>query len=523
MSDSTQLLTAERGSEAGAYRPLSAAAVAGFALGVTYAVVVVVLGAVALMTHKPLFLPAWTFLLPVAAVALGWVGRVQVRRSEGTRSGAGLAEWGVRLGLVVGLGYLAFYVGSYMRVVRVEAQGFTRAWLEDIRSGDQTRLYQAFKDIQDPAKRQGDDPSNPAMMKARYGTRGPKTGKSLLQIFEEHNFVRALREGGAECTFECLGVREWDYSQGGYKVGQTYLITAPEGQFEAQIDLLGTEGKEFKGRQWRVVWSDRFEFKPLWLTDMGATLEAWRENVPQFAGLWLRARGDATSAAAYLGTLDPPERHRAVGRLTLAALANLGAGPQGLTPAASAARLLPLSEADAVQDVFLPGRRALAKGGIVVADPKEFEASDDVRDEIIRLVKDNFQNPQVCGISLSSAPYLYVADRDQGRVRAKAEVSFGLRPGASVTAMTPRYTGGGYLTLESAPGPWEPSRPPDWRVVSLRLTHGSRPMTPGEMQDMARGGRRLIHGTPEEVQQQMHDQMQQHMQEEMKFQRQGRP
>jgi hypothetical protein len=521
MSDSTQVLSPEHGSDAGAYRPLSPPAVAGFALGATYAAVVVVLGAVALLKRSPLFLPAWTFLVPVAAVALGWVGRVQVRRSEGTRSGSALADWGIRLGLVVGLGYTAFYIGIYLAVVRIEAQGFTRQWLGNIRSGEQVSLYTAFKNIQDPAKRQADDPSNPVMMKVRYGMRGRNGSKSVLQQFEENDFVRALRDGGAECTFECLGVREWDFSAGGYKVGQTYRITTPEGRFEAQIDVLGTEGKEFKGRQWRVVWSDRADLvKPLHLTDLGQALRAWQENAPEFVGRWLVGRADPSSLATYLATLGSPERERAVGRLALAAVANLGTGPEGLAPPALAVRLLPLSDSKAAQDVFLPGHRDFAAARLIRADRPEFQAPEDIRDEVIKLVTENFHNPEVCGIRPMGVPYIYVSDRERGRVRVNVDVDIGLRPGASALAMTPKYTCGGYVTIESGPGPLRPDRAPDWRVVGLRLTHAMPKLSGQEMQDMSRGGmNRMFRGTPQEVQ----DQMRQEMQERMRqgLQREG--
>ena len=40
---------------------------------------------------------------------LGWL---QVQRSEGTRAGAALAVWGIRLCVVLGLGYWAYYAAT---------------------------------------------------------------------------------------------------------------------------------------------------------------------------------------------------------------------------------------------------------------------------------------------------------------------------------------------------------------------------------------------------------------------------
>src|SRR5437764_514906 len=87
------------------YRPLSIWAIAGFAVAVLYAVLVVVGGLAGLILGSPLLLGTWGFLLPIVSAAIAFVGRRQVAHSEGTRAGLKLAVWGWWLSVLFGLSY----------------------------------------------------------------------------------------------------------------------------------------------------------------------------------------------------------------------------------------------------------------------------------------------------------------------------------------------------------------------------------------------------------------------------------
>src|SRR5207248_7146645 len=99
-----------------------------------YALVVSVLSAVALSSGDPLPLGMPSLIVPATSAVLALLARRQVRRSEGTRSGAGLANWGWRLSLGFGLAYAAFYVGTYL-AVSYQAESFAQRFLEEIRDG----------------------------------------------------------------------------------------------------------------------------------------------------------------------------------------------------------------------------------------------------------------------------------------------------------------------------------------------------------------------------------------------------
>src|ERR1700722_1633388 len=96
------------------YQPISGWAIAGFVTGCCFALFIVVSAAVAFYQGAPLFYADLIMVVPIAGVALSLYAQRHVQESEGTRAGADLARWGVRLSLVVGLIYFTIhYVTRY--------------------------------------------------------------------------------------------------------------------------------------------------------------------------------------------------------------------------------------------------------------------------------------------------------------------------------------------------------------------------------------------------------------------------
>src|SRR5262245_13536477 len=91
------------------YKPLSGLALAGFAAGALFALLVLASTAVGLVKGVPFFFPLWTLLLAAAGVVLSLLGQGQIKNSEGTRAGLGLARAGLWLSVFAGLGYFAYY------------------------------------------------------------------------------------------------------------------------------------------------------------------------------------------------------------------------------------------------------------------------------------------------------------------------------------------------------------------------------------------------------------------------------
>src|SRR5262249_11601255 len=136
MADQKSLLTPERLAEPDVYRPLSGLAVSAFFIAVGYALLMGVFAVVALTTGNPLFLALWTLLFPIVGAALAYAGRYQIQRSEGIRSGMALTNWAWWLCILFGVGYVAYYVGTFV-AVSWQGKGFTKPLVQKM-GGRQT-------------------------------------------------------------------------------------------------------------------------------------------------------------------------------------------------------------------------------------------------------------------------------------------------------------------------------------------------------------------------------------------------
>src|SRR5262249_34593888 len=251
MADQKSLLTPERLAEPDVYRPLSGLAVAAFFIAVGYALLMGVFAVVALTTGNPLFLALWTLLFPIVGAALAYAGRYQIQRSEGIRSGMALTNWAWWLCILFGVGYVAYYVGTFV-AVSGQAKDFTHRWFQKLRDSkdNPAKLNEAFLDGIEPARRKYDRPNDADYMYQRYGISVGRR-KGPLITFQEMDLVRVIQEAGVDAEVTSLGVKGWDYDKGGFQVTQTYRITTPEGVFVFDIAAHGSESKEIEGRQWQ--------------------------------------------------------------------------------------------------------------------------------------------------------------------------------------------------------------------------------------------------------------------------------
>src|SRR5437879_1991684 len=112
----TPTLASERPGEPLVYRPLSLPAVAGFGLACLYALVVVIGTAAALIGGAPALLPSPFFPVVLLAAVLSLLALWQIRNSEGTRAGAALAQWGLWISILAGLGYGAYRLAASLAV-----------------------------------------------------------------------------------------------------------------------------------------------------------------------------------------------------------------------------------------------------------------------------------------------------------------------------------------------------------------------------------------------------------------------
>jgi hypothetical protein len=455
------------------YRPLSKLAFAAIFVAGSYSVLVVVFAAVAVATGWPLFLNLWNLIFPVTGVVLAYAGRQHIRNSEGILSGLALTTWAWWLSILFGLGYGAYYFGTYT-AVSWQAEDYLTRWFDRIRAG---KINEAFLDTQEPAKRKFDNPSDSDFMYQRYGMNiGQRKG--FLSVFQDLELVRLLQNAGPDVEVKLLGVKNWEFDKGGYQVTETYRITTPEGDFNSSLLVKSSESKEIEGRQWQVdLQTLHFAERPR-LSPLGQALDRWRQQSRRFAADWLIKRSHGDLLGAFLDTRPLSERTSLQrGFLDRTALAGLRAGVSiaGAGVDFALLEMYALFRADGQVRcaLYLPGYWDYCTGQLVRADG--FVSVKSVRTDIVRNVKRYFQDPAHLVLQRvgEGRGRFVILNKDQGPVQFFHDVPLAVHLKGSSAA--PDFHCEAALIVESDPGPLSVDRYPNWRIVGLELIRGGKP------------------------------------------------
>jgi hypothetical protein len=457
------------------YRPLSLLALAGFVVAVLYALAVVVGGVVALLIRIPWLMPGWTFLIPVAALIVCWLARARIRNAEGTLGGQAFTVWGLRLSVVVGLLYAAYFSLAFF-AIWLQAKDCANEFFEQIKQGQTERAFllgmgEDVKTVKAKSDEQVRDE-----VQGRFNTPAPG-GPGAFTFFRRNQMVRGLEPAGGEVRTVPTGVKELEYRQGGYRVVLTYHVVTPLAEFEAVIETFGRDSRpgEPKGRQWQVVMqrgetyvlpasvkpTPRGEGISQSLSLARAFANSWQEKVNQ--GLW---------GEVYLDTLKPSERAPLRKGLLASRLA-------GTAPVAG---LAPLGAADkAVRDLLDTHQARLAQSKLIRLDEKTFWASPKHRDAILEAVRQPFPPaggggaPFILHLVQAQAPLVHI-EGGQITLRLDAELTYTARGEGGPSS----YIVEGYMVV-SADEAEADNSPRVWRVEGIELLSGR---TPPEMQRM---------------------------------------
>ena len=481
--------------EAAGYQPFSSLAIAGFGLAVLCAAALLVMAGVALGTGVPLLIEPVVLGLPLLAFGLCLAGRFQVLHSEGTRTGLGLARWGMIVSALVGGGYWGWHFGKGLAVER-EARAFADDWLARLRGSapDSLESFAAFSQTQDPDRAPPQWPLSDPKFVAILRDQPERLGKlrEYFQIryayggegiapwpgFLNHDLRQLLATAGPDVKIEPRGLRSWTYlgrAAGGYQAELNYQIDTPEGKTNALVTVLSS-GDGAQGRQWQVL-LDGTTLEPGRLrqyTPLGETRQALRLDSREFARDWVRKLSNGLREEAFLDTLPPGERAGIRRRLAAARFAGL------LTPA--------LADTESGRSLLLPGYADFAAGGFVnaksiVADPEIVPA---VRQYFTNLFRTSARGemfwPSVVpdDVHLSSP---WTSDPKTGVVFQQpftlrippGYVCMGsIRVAAAEPALSNAMANGTAVTLPAA------QRPLRWRVVGVDVDFASILTRPGE-------------------------------------------
>jgi hypothetical protein len=458
------------------YRHISGFAIASLIVACSYAAIVLVLCIAGVARSMPVLLSPWVQFLAVIGAGLALAALVQVRRSEDTVAGGKLALWGLLISVFFGLGYGAYYAATYF-AIRHQADTFTERWLQKLA---QAKINHAFLDTQDPANRQHVNPEDEDALNARFPAPMARAlvNRSPLDSFRENKLVHVVVQGGPATRVTPLGLKDWEYRNGGYQVIRTYRLETEEGAFEAQITAVGSVSKtrEFEGREWRIV-PGGTQLQLEELSPRAKEILVLREQSSQFLEEWGNKLISGRLEEAYLDTREPAERAALAREFDRrrAALPVLALGLAAIDPWAGPWFVLWAASPDfneLARQLFLPGYTDLFhRHGILQTD--KFRAGDvETKDQILSALKGLFgpvraEDAHLLSLKpgLGSGFQVWKVERDRLQLPHDCRLSI-------AEAGKFRYAALATITVESDPGPVTASRKPIWRIRSMEPMSG---------------------------------------------------
>jgi hypothetical protein len=477
MADPTPVLP-EQTIEPAPYRPLSGLALASFAIAAIYALVVGVFGFLAIVGGFPTFLSPAALAFPVFAVLLAATARWQIRTSEGARSGMSLATWGLRLGLFFGIAHAAIFLGTLLAVWMQAQNALDKEFIAKIQEGSESSVEDAFQFTVPPDQR-----GSSQEMKARFSTmEGGKKGP--LPRFKENAIVRIIQAGGSDLRTESMGIKGLpDFSQDGYGVVLTYRFTNPEGVFDVQFTLRSKDSKESRKRRWQVIWKDadthivRQEF-----TSLGEKMQFWQAAARDFANRWVLLRSQGVVSEAFLATCPPQDRdlrrRQYMAAMIGNSLASIAASLGDAGQAWPLARFATLVDPNLSCELCMPGFHRYSSGECL--DASNFEAGKKTREQILKLIQQNFLRPSQLGLRPEPDPgIIQRVEGDSPHLQGRFSMKLGIsEPGGPAG---PKYAGEADLVVISDRMPESQAGTPQWQLTSIRPLAAASPSSGPEM------------------------------------------
>jgi hypothetical protein len=351
---------------------------------------------IALYNGSPYLLGGLTAIPPIAAAVLCGIALVRINRSEGTLGGARLAVWGLRLTLLFGLGYWAYFIATFF-AIRQQANEFSQKWLQKIADG---QMNSAFLQMIDPKnKPPKENPSNPddpavqAEIERRFNS-GPTGG--MYSRFPEHDVVRFMRLMSKDVKAEFLGCSEFEYKDG-YTLGLRYRLVGKEGSLKMKVTVRSVEGDEDSpsGRRWFVRFEQTsVDGKPEFNSE-GERKMAIGLASKAFLQEWLKHLAVGYSDRAYLDTLSLTDFDQKSVTLIRAYLPLLTTTPTySLVPGgALSSYLTNYLVYRTWEKQEIPGFTDLPKGALIQPAPSGFITPDAAFGQMVmKDVKERFQN-----------------------------------------------------------------------------------------------------------------------------------
>lgn len=279
------------------YRPISTLAILGMILSGIYALLVVTSLIATLVYQDTLFLPPWSLVLAVVGGGVSYYALVCVRNSEGTLAGEGLSRTGLWLAGIVGLGYVAFYLGTGY-AIQTQANAFL---MEEGQDGGffpalvKGEVNRAFLMTLPYYQRSEVNPDDIKAMETRFDVPNPMNPdpSGSLTRFREHEIVQTILQAKGDVKVTPLGVKKWSREKDGYEVARNYRISTPELHMDITTLVKSTDSDApGSPRKWYMYWPAAEPLLSSEFTPLGSKVEYLRNSSRNFFN-------------GYLGRPDP--------------------------------------------------------------------------------------------------------------------------------------------------------------------------------------------------------------------------
>jgi hypothetical protein len=225
--------------EAVAYKSVAPLAVASFGISVVSALAIAGLWLAASRSGKPVYEPG-LLVAPLTGLVFALIAGKQIRASDGTRSGRGLARFAFWTALLTCLVYGTYLVAVDL-AIRNNAAQFSIEWFDKAATGPPEA---AFLLCIDPATRQSLDQQDLKGIRERFDNE--------LSQFSRNDIVRMIRRAGASHEVRLRGIKDWVFAEGGYVVQPIFEFRCPEGKYDLLLPVLGRDMPAVGGRAWQV-------------------------------------------------------------------------------------------------------------------------------------------------------------------------------------------------------------------------------------------------------------------------------
>jgi hypothetical protein len=283
------------------YQPLSGFALAAMIVAGLFGVILLGLVLVGVFNRRPLD-DGWHLWLAVLGLILASLARIQIRRSEGIRSGMQLANLAWWICLLGGGGYFA-YLQANEYSLRIQSGKFMDAWYETLKKGDRAGSFLLTLE----AERRRDPSLNPA--DPDLENRLETDFAHLYPGYRGHALLSLFSRNRDAITVTRQGLKSWEYRTAATAVDWSYRILTPEGVSQVSTEVLGSRPKGEKGIFWRLDLSKGVTLRIETMTTFGRMInfEMLNETDRTFLS-WLGTSGLGYKMFGFERTLPPSER-----------------------------------------------------------------------------------------------------------------------------------------------------------------------------------------------------------------------